>query len=255
MEIEHIPIETVRAYLLGALASEDAAAVERQYFVNRSCLLQMRAAERTLIENYLDGVLAPREARQLESRYLRIPALKRVVDDVKRERAAAVDRARPRWRRLWFAWAGALLCAVALCVWVYLGRRSEMPPVVTGVASPRQLAAVTLRLTPGVTKGAGEQAARMDLPRESVPVKLIAELPGLPAPIECGARLSVVGADGRWTTVWNAGPTRTTGRNGRQELALLLNPSSLHPGDYILEVTTPDGRVRETYLFHVSYPR
>ena len=252
MDIEHIPVKSLRAYLLGTLADEDAAAVEVRYFVSRSCLLQMQAEERALIENYLDGLLTPDEEQQFEGRYLRIPSLIWVVDEVKRERATTVDRGSSRGRLLGLAWAGAVLCTIALCVWIYYGRRPGPEPATAGIPLPKSPPAVTLRLTPGVTMGG--KAARMDLPQEQVPVKLVAELPGLSTPVECGARLSLVG-DGRWIPVWSAGPVLTLAGSGGQELTLLLNPSLLHSGDYILEVTMPNGQVRETYLFHVSQPR
>jgi hypothetical protein len=45
------------------------------------------------------------------------------------------------------------------------------------------------------------------------------------------------------------------GGDAGQELVLLLPPGTLHPGDYVLEAALPDGRVRETYVFHVSSPQ
>jgi len=254
MDSSHIPIEAVKAYLLGQLADEEAAAIEQRYFVNQACLLQMQTAERMLIENYQDGALTPHEAQQFETRYLRIPALKRIVDQVARERNAAGHRTPARRRVAWFAWAGAILCAGALCGWIYLKRGANAPPAIAKMPVQSSLPPVTLRLTPGVTMGAGGHAAGMNLPPEHTPVQLIAELPGLRTPTDCGARLAIVGADGRWTEVWSAKPARTISREGQQELTFLLNPATLRAGDYILEVTAPDGRVRETYLFHVSTP-
>ncbi len=252
MDIEHIPLETVKAYLLGGLLDDVAATIEEQYFVDRSFFRRMQEVERALIEDYLDGHLAPHEVMMFESRYLRVPALKQIVDEVKQRRAAVADRIGHRRQTLWFALAGALMCAV-VCVWIY--RNQPRPSqVATGARQQETLAAVTLHLVPGVAKAAGRPAARMDLPPANVPVKLVAELPGPSSPVDCKAQLSVVNADGRLINVWRSARIQATPRNGGRELTLILDPSPLHAGDYILDVTTPDGRVRETYMFRVNSP-
>jgi hypothetical protein len=138
---------------------------------------------------------------------------------------------------------------------MFLGRREAAPARTTArtvAGSPQLLAAITLRLSPGMSKDAGARAARMPLPPDGAPVRLVAELPGLAAPAECTARLYLPGADGTWTKVWNSGPARTAAEGHTQELTVVLPPATLHSGDYVLEAAAPDGRVRERYVFRVS---
>jgi len=238
-----------RAYLLGMLPDDAAAAVEETYFVNRSAMEQMYAAERRLIEAYLDGLLKPDELRRFEERYLQTPVLKRLVDREKRKRGAAAGWA------VKLAWIAAVLCVVGACIWIYAVRHRATPiqaRVRAVSASAPLLTAATLRLNPGVNKRAGAEA-RMDLPPEHTPVKLIAQLPGLREPVACTARLYIVGVDGSWKKILSAGPLRTTSAGGNvQELTVAIPPATLHPGDYVMEAALPNGHVRETYVFHVS---
>ena len=244
---EHIPIEMARAYLLGALDDEQAEAVEVRYFTGRPCLNEVKAAERRLINDYLDGALSGDELRRFKARYLGTPVLRKVVEQARRERAGGNGRG---WGRL--VWVLAASCVVAAGVWFVWVRREPAPRIAVVGKAPVLIAAVTLHLSPGVSKGEGAGTARMALPPANAPVRLIAELPGLRAPAECAARLSAVGADGTWSRVWNAPPADSATSGGGQELTVELKPGTLHPGDYVLEALMPDGRVRETYLFHVS---
>jgi len=245
-ETEHIPIEMARAYLLGALDDEQAAGVEVRYFTGRPCLHEMKAAERRLIEDYLNGALSGDDLRRFEARYLGTPVLRKVVEQARRERVVAGRG----WVKL--VWVLAASCVVAASVWFVWVRREPAPRIAVVGKAPVLVAAVTLRLSPGVSKGESGETARIALPPANAPVRLIAELPGLRTSVECAARLSVVGADGAWSRVWNGPPAPSaTGASG-QELTVELKPGMLHPGDYVLEAVMPDGRVRETYLFHVS---
>lgn len=258
MKTEHNLTEMARAYLLGTLPDDVVETVEVSYFLHRENLQEIKAAEERLIEDYLDHALTPDELRQFKARYLRYPALKDLVDQVKRRRMAA-PAGRPSSFRpgIWLAWTAALLCVAAVCAWLYLGRSARPRQ---GVVTPQNAAApllsmVTLRLEPGISKGDAVRNARIPTPPDGAPVKLVAELPGERSPVVRGARLSVVRADGAWAKIWSAAPVRTETGHAGQELVLVLPPATLHPGDYVLETTLTDGRVRETYLFRVSPPQ
>ena len=258
MDIEHIPDETVKAYLLGQLDETQAAEVERRYFVGRCCLEKIGVLERTLIEDYLDGRLPAEEAELFENRYLKTPCLKKVVEAVRQERignAKKGDGNRHWWwrREVLLAVAGALACLAAVSIWV---EQSWRPPPPVSVAEKNPAKApepVRFRLTPGVSKTASAKATRMGLPPPNAPVVLVAELPGAKGPVQGVARLSAIGADDQQEAVWS-GTIQTKEVNGEQQFAVTLSPSTLKSGDYTLEVKTSDGRIDTTYIFGVLPP-
>jgi len=260
MDIEHIPDEAVKAYLLGQLEETEASEVERRYFVGRCCLEKIGVLERTLIEDYLDGRLPAEQAKLFENRYLKTPCLKKVVEGVRQERNGDAKKGGANrhywWRRreVLLAVAGALACLAAVSIWVEQSWRPP-PPVIVAEKHPANAPeSVRFQLTPGVSKTASVKATRMGLPPPNAPVILVAQLPGAKGPVQGVARLSAIGADDQQEAVWS-GTVQTRGVNGEQQFAVTLAPSTLKSGDYTLEVKTSDGRIDTTYIFGVIPPQ
>ena len=250
MESTHIPIEAVRAYLLGDLDDVAAAALEERYFVDRSFFKEVQAAERALIQEYVAGRMPPVQGQRFESRYLQIPHLRLLVDEVRRERDRSRQPAFSMWPRL--AFAALLLCAVATSVVVYWMHRQPVGPSITAqtLHPPAAHPMVSLRLAPGPLKGGNSTDIQLTLPPSAMPVHLTAELPGITSPVDCTGELSIIEPDGHWTKAWKSSqPVRSIANDGGQAVTFVLDSSALHPGDYVLEVAASGHRIRETYVF------
>src|SRR6266404_5807676 len=125
MEISHNSAEPVRAYLLGTLPEEESVALEERYFRDRDFFLWVRAVETRLIEDYLNGQLPAVTMQPFESRYLRVPELRRRLEEIRGERTAA---ARQNQRVLIWGWrpimAAALICVAGATFWGYVHFKS-----------------------------------------------------------------------------------------------------------------------------------
>lgn len=242
MNSEHIQTETVRQYLLGTLPDPEASAVEELCFTNPQFSNQLRAVEIDLISAYLTGKLSSGEHDQFESRYLAVPALKEMVERVRVQHAIA-SPASARRRRLRLALASSI--AVLLIAVLFL-RKIQHQQQLAAIHPPD--AAITLFLEPGVTMGTGSQAKLLRIPQSVAPVSLIAELPGLTSSVDYIARLRNVDTDRTKPARWTSAPIRSVPRQGGQQVTVILDSSFFSPGDYILELETQDGKVRESYV-------
>lgn len=244
MNLEHIQTETVKRYLLGTLSEPEASAIEERYFTNPLFFSQLRTAEIELIGAYLDKKLSPEEHLQFEDRYLAVPALLEMVDRVRSQRATSAS-VRPRRLRLVLASSIAVLVIAVVVIAALLLRKGQQPqqaalhPPVNGI---------NLFLEPGVTMGSASQAKLLKIPRSVVPVSLIAELPGETASADYVARLKKVEADSQ-PVLWSSNLIRSSPRHGGQQVTIALDSSIFSPGDYILELETQGGKLRETYVF------
>src|ERR1035441_2528989 len=116
--------EPVRAYLLGILDESKSAAVEQKYFTDRAFFLFTRAEETRLIEDYLAARLSPPETRQFEERYLSVPELRAMVEEIRQQREVLRAPSRPVLRRWLAAAAMVLICAGGV---IFLQRRGPAP--------------------------------------------------------------------------------------------------------------------------------
>jgi hypothetical protein len=238
---EHIEMQTVKQYLLGTLSDTEASAIEERYVTNPLFFSKVRAAEIDLISVYLDGKLSPEEYAQFEDRYLTTPALRAMVERVRAQRAMAVPAATRR-RRL------ALASSVAVIVVAILLFRTGQHPRQQAVLHPPSTA-VRLVLEPGVTMGPASQSKLLKIPSPAVPISLIAELPGERSSADYIASLRNVDAERTQLALWTSTPTRSVPLQGGQEVTVTLDSSIFTPGDYILELKTQEGKMRETYVF------
>lgn len=257
MPMDHISNEPMRAYLLGRLPDDQAAALEEEYFVNRDFFLKIQSEETALIADYLDGRLQPTEKRCFESRYLQIPELQRKVEELRRQRIALKPAARPS---IWAGWRLAFVAASVLLpgfgIWVYRSRLPAPPQLVAGVQPSGSHSVETIHISPGFTKGPGSKPAQFEPPPGGSTISLILEVPGQPSPVQCQVRISMVKPYGRWAPVWSSPePVVSAATLEGQALTLPLSSSLLHPGDYVVEAWTSDGRIRETYVYRVTKPR
>jgi hypothetical protein len=236
-------METVKQYLLGTLSDTEASAIEERYFTNPLFFNQLRGAEIDLIGAYLDNKLSPEEHAQFEDRYLAAPALRAMVERVRAQRATAVPFP-VRQRRLRLALASSIAVIVIAVLLLHLGQH---PPQQASLHPPAD--AITLFLEPGVTMGQASQSKLLKIPRLAAPVSLIAELPGETSSADYIAQLRNVDADRTQPALWTSAPTRSVPRPGGHQVTITLDSSVFSPGDYILELVTHDGKVRETYVF------
>jgi len=227
-------IEPVRAYLLGLLPEQQAAELEERYFRDRNFFQEVKATERKLIEEYLDGRLAQEARQPFEERYQRVPELMRCVEEVRANRKTQTG---------WWQWKPALALATILCV---IGLGVMLRP---GQDEPETL------LSPGMTKAAGEVAA-ISLPASGKPLRMLLELPGETSSVECSVKLSEVDAAGKWTETWSTpGLVRSAPREGGQQLKLSIEAKQLRAGDYVAQAIDKDGTPRNSYVFRVTAPR
>lgn len=239
MNSAHIQTETVKRYLLGTLPEVEASAIEERYFTDPLFFNQLRTAEIELIGAYLDKKLPPEEHAQFEGRYLGVPALLEMVNRVRTQRTMS-SSVRLRRLRLVLASSIAMLVITGLLLRKWQQpQQAELHPPVNGI---------NLFLEPGVTMGPASEAKLLKIPRSVVHVSLIAELPGEMVSADYVARLKKI-EDNRQPVLWSSNPTRSAPRQGGQQVTIALDSSIFSPGDYVLELETQDGKVRETYVF------
>jgi len=245
----------MRAYLLGQLPDDQAAAFEEEYFVNRAFFLKVQSEETALIADYLDGSLLPAEKQCFESRYLEIPELQRKVEQARRQRIPVQMVAQPSiWTGWRLAFVAASILLVGLGIWVYRSHLTAQPESVAGVQTGLQ-SAVTIYISPGSTKGPDSKPAQFEPPTSGSTISLVLELPGQSLPVRCHVRISIVKPDGRWNPVWNSPePVVSTPAGDRQVLTLPLSSSLFQPGDYVVQVWASDDGVHETYVYQVMQP-
>jgi hypothetical protein len=242
-----MPVESVRAYLLGTLGDSEAAALEEKYFTDREFFLRVRAIEAELIQHYLEDRLSPAARDLFENRYLRIPELRKRVEEVRSQLVASPTPARPRLRALpSLVFAGVTAIMVGGAFWLQNRFHVDAlpPPPAT------QSIAVALRLSPGVLMG-DSGMGRLVLPTERDSILLELELPvGGPRSVTCIVRLVQIGADGHRIPIWMAPRPVVSSQFGhRQQLSVTLDRRLLQPGDYLIEVGGLDRPIQATYLF------
>ena len=254
MPMDHISNEFMRSYLLGKLSDDEAAALEEEYFTNRDYFLKIQAEEKTLIADYLDGKLPSADKQYFESRYLQVPLLQSKVDEVRRQRSAPTSATRPSvWNSWHVAFALASMLLFGFGIWVYRSHLAKPPELVARDQPPQTHPAIAIRISPGSTKGPGSTTAQFGPPSNGSTINLILELPGQSSPVRCQMRISMVDSNGRWVPVWDSPESLVSSDSGKgQVLTLQMGGSLLRPGDYVAEAWTPDGKVRETYVYRIK---
>jgi hypothetical protein len=242
-------VKPVRAYLLGTLSPAEATAFEDRYFADDALFAELKVAENRLIADFLDGRLSPQERKLFEARYLRIPELKLRLDAVRAQRRPA---ARLQFRFAWVAAALVLVTTGTVWYWQHPRMASPIPSARSGVSGEVQPPIVQY-LVPFLPKGAGGNANRFAAPPAGTPVRLNLELPGRTDAVEASVSLHKLDAGGARKSAWHsAAPVRSTAAAAGQKLSVLLPPGLLVRADYLLEVTTSDGSVIESYFFRVT---
>jgi hypothetical protein len=241
----------MRSYLLGTLEPECAGLIEERYFTDRNFFLFMQAAETALIQDYLAGQLAPLPRRLFEERYLKVPDLRRRVEEVRLGSAAKVESDASNFNaQMLLAAAIVVFCICGLTLWMFRGRLALEPLPTTGVARP---ILATVALTPGITKAGSTETAQ--LVRTSAPgsFRFLLDIPGDPIPNFVFVRLSIFSPDGSARQIWSSGKPYWPERSPQgKQIMVLLESSLLTPGDFLIEVTGPDEQVRDSYLFRVA---
>ena len=246
MNSEHIQADVVKSYLLGALPDDQASAVEERYFTDPAFFNEIRSMEIDLICQFLDEELTEEEQNQFERRYLQVPKLKKLVDEVRERRVASRQRRLIPWI---FSVAAALVC-IAVIGFVVLRKGLTLPVQKASVETPPQ--GISLFLEPGVTMGAGSETKKLALPSRVQPVSLLAELPGQTVSADYVARVFSVGRDGGRIKVFSSGQIRSVARTGGQQVTVKLSSADLPSGDYLMELQQVKGTVSETYVFRVT---
>jgi anti-sigma factor RsiW len=244
---EHIQADAVKSYLLGTLPDDQASAIEERYFTDPAFFNEIRSMEIDLICEFLDKELTKEEQEQFSRRYLQVPRLKKLVDEVRERREQNIPRSQSMVLRV--SIAAALVC-IAVIGFVIL-RKGLAPPVQKASVQTR-LPGITLFLEPGVTMGAGVETRKLVLPPQAHPIALIAELPGQTASADYVARVFSIGPDGNRQNVFSSGHIRSVSRSGGQQVTVALSSTDLPPGDYIMELQGTGGTVSEAYVFRVT---
>ncbi len=242
----------MRSYLLGQLPDDQAAALEEEYFSDRDFFLKIQAAETALIAEYLDGRLPTPAKHYFESRYLQIPLLRRKVEEVRHQRSVISATRTSVWTSWRVAFAAVpLIIILGLGIWAYRSHRAA-ELVASNQPHPTQ-SVIAIRISPGSVKGLDSKPTQFDPPISGSSIKLVLELPGQSSPAQYQVRISNVNSDGRWIPVWNSPePLVSLGGGDGQALTIKIEGALLQPGDYVVEATSSDGRIRETYVYRVS---
>jgi anti-sigma factor RsiW len=244
---EHIQADVVKSYLLGTLPDEEASAVEERYFTDPAFFNEIRSMEIDLICEFLDEELTEEEREHFKRRYLHIPRLKKLVDDVRGRREENIPRPRPI---ALIASVAATLVCISVIGFVAI-RKGLSPPVQkASVGAPSQ--GVTLFLEPGVTMGASSETKKLVLRSQAQPVSLVAELPGQTVSADYVARVFSIERNGGRNNIFNSGQIRSVPRTGGQQVTVKLSSTDLPAGDYIMELQPAGGKVSETYVFRVA---
>jgi len=250
---EHIQNGTLRNYLLRTLSEQDAEALEERYFTDAEFFKQLRTVEMDLICDYLDGHLNDRERMQFEGHYLRVPMLRKLVEEVSAHRVAA--RNAPRRRIFRLILVGGLACVCIFAIPILLLKNIKRPTVASESASIAKPPGITLLLRAGTSKGGGSVSQEFELPELPQPVSLVAELPGQMSAAHYRAQILNLDLDGNRKLMWSASGLLSKPRaSGGQQIKIELSSSSLPAGDYILELTMDGGNFRETYVFRIIPP-
>jgi len=244
---EHIQADVVKNYLLGTLSENEASAVEERYFTNPAFLNEIRSMEIDLICEFLDKELTTEQQEQFSRRYLRVPKLKKLVDDVRERRERDIPRFHPMALRVSVA---ATLVCIAVIGFVII--RKGLAPPVQKASVETHLPSVTLFLEPGVTMGSGSETKKLTLPPQGQPIALIAELPGQTVSAEYVARVFSIGLDGSRQNVFSSDQIRSVPRTGGQQVTVTLSSTDLPPGDYMMDLQSAGGKITETYVFRVT---
>ncbi len=239
----------MRDYLLGKLDERLSAGFEERYFADRSFFLELQAAEYALIEEYLRGGLSWGDLRRFKRRYLKVPALRERLEEVRRRGGwagpAGHRRAAPHWR---FAMA-LVLVVVGLGVWVrWRSGRGALPVPATAIPAV-ELPVISLRLTPGLLKGQPSNQDQLALPGSRSTLRLSLDFPGARASFAATVQLYLAGEAGR-SLVWSSPSVASVPAAGGQSVNVEIPTALLRRGDYIVEAGAAGDRP-VSYVFHV----
>jgi hypothetical protein len=243
---EHIQADVVKSYLLGTLSDDEASAVEKLYFMNPAFFNEMRSIEIDLICDFLDEELTEEEQEQFKRRYLQIPRLKKLVDEVRERREENIPRSRST---ALIVSAAALVCIVVIG---FVALQKKLAPPVQKASVETRLQGVTLFLEPGVTMGAGSETKNLAILPQVQPVSLVAELPGQTVSADYVARVFSIGSHDSRNNVFTSGQIRSVARTGGQQITVKLSSADLPIGDYLMELHQVKGTISETYVFRVT---
>jgi hypothetical protein len=253
MQSKHKLDGPMRSYLLGKIDDAEAVKLEERYFADPSALRSLHSVENALIEDYFENRLSSKDKQLFESRYLEVPALKQKVEEVRIQRElAAPNGKRANWFSLPFVAAAMVLCIVGLGSWFYWSQRGAQPAVVARAPLPSPVAALNLRLSPGVTKGGTGRVVEAAIPAKGSRVTLSLELPGRKPIDSYLVRILTVGANGDSELVWTSGAVHPEPRDGGSVLNVEPDSSIFQPADYLVQASALTGEVVETYQFRVN---
>ena len=179
MNSTHKSDESVRAYLLGTLGELEASELEASYFLDPARLRWLESIEDALIGDYLHDRLARADRQRFEARYLEVPVLQQRLEAV---RSRILLNAQAKRAGAWPMLRIALVCMALLALGIGTWRYQLVPQAIVATAA-RKIAAVpvasfSIRLAPGVSKGAHTGAQEFAIPPAIGKVSLTLELPG-----------------------------------------------------------------------------
>jgi hypothetical protein len=183
-------------YLLGGMTEDERAALEREYFNDRSLFEEVVRVENELVDEYARGLLPPPTRERFEQNYLSHPARRErarfaealavQIDRTNEVAAGARARARPPWlswlaawrgpRLIWAMTAALLLVASIAALFVFRGRQAPETSVaeVGSPARERRASESPPQPTPG-------QTPQVELPAEATNARA-EQPPAPPAP-------------------------------------------------------------------------
>ena len=273
--------DVLQRYLLGEIAGDEQAAIERRYLEDEDLFVRLRAVETELIEDYWHGRLAADARRRFEAHYLSAPVrreraafVKSLMDYASRSETPATGPhpadAAPRrdapaalWARA-AVWASLVVVVGGSLLAIWQSRSGPRPglPVsqapsarpeaptggrVATAERPRPDLDAWTRLMPGRARSA--EGGTVTIPADSGSIKLQLELPrqgpGQYVPV-------LQNADGH--ELWRA-PASGAERGTRDWAVFVEIPrAALAAGDYVLSLKAADPEAAAEYFFRVARP-
>ena len=270
-----MPLEVVtpeiRRYLLGDLDETAAAALEERYVADPALLDDVRAAEDSLIEAFLDDRLHPAERARFEAHYLASPVHRDRVAIARglrrRATAPASSDAAPRF----YGWMAMAAAVVLASLWIVsrgdqpqqqavvpqapssrppapapspMPAPAPAPPSAPSPAPSTIRAVLALTLSPIATRG-GDQATHV---RPAGPVDLVLRLEGTPGESDGVYDAELQTVDGR--AVWR-GRSRAAATGSGLLTTVRVPADTLPADDYVLVIATPGRDERGRYVLRL----
>ncbi|MFN7933931.1 MAG: hypothetical protein U0R19_11415 [Bryobacteraceae bacterium] len=251
---EHMQAGSVRAFVLGLLDNDAAAAVEGRCFSDRAYFLSVQSEERRLIADYVAGRLPADEERAFKAQTRKLPALREEVEAARAEYEASTHSGKHRLGVV-LALATTALLVVTGSLWMTRQDHAEM--TILRIPIPPRLPALeakVLDLPAGTYMDGGSGIPHM--PRTTGTIRMRISLPGQTSAVTGRIRIDLLSADGAWKAHWTGDhQVRSEPTPYGQVLFFEVAGSLLAPGEYRTQIVSDPPLPAEFRRFRIDRHR